>query len=154
MGYTHYWKVSKDIPETTWKLIARDARKVMHESSSILSSERGEKVVNASKIHFEGIGENAHETFLLLRTQVDFDFCKTAQKPYDVVVCAVLAIAFEHAPDYIKPSSDGKCEDWQAGVDLCASSGVKISDYTAERLRDLLGSYNPEPAIERPSNWP
>jgi hypothetical protein len=57
----------------------------------------------------------SHETFAIpLRVShlQDFDFCKTARKPYDVVVTGVLCILAEAGLDV---SSDGEAEDWEAG---------------------------------------
>ena len=36
-----------------------------------------------------------------------FSFCKTARKPYDVVVCATLIAIKHHLGDYVSVSSDG-----------------------------------------------
>ena len=47
-----------------------------------------------------------------------FDFCKTAWKPYDCVVTAILCRAKYHYGDSIKVSSDGYWSDWQTGRDL------------------------------------
>ena len=46
------------------------------------------------------------------------EFCKTNRKPYDLVVCAVLAIATQRAPGWLRiTSSDGDASDWQPAVD-------------------------------------
>jgi len=75
-----------------------------------------------------------HETFRLNRVMPDpttqpwrekyivrvrdyFAFCKTAQKPYDILVCAVLLIAKHVAPTAIDYSSDGDEEEWR-GAEL------------------------------------
>ena len=48
-----------------------------------------------------------------------FDFCKTAQKPYDAVVTAILIRAKVIYGDIVDIGSDGDWEtDWQAGRDL------------------------------------
>jgi hypothetical protein len=47
-------------------------------------------------------------------------FCKTARKPYDILVCVSL-LAFKHAfynPDVFSFSSDGDNADWQAAKNL------------------------------------
>lgn len=80
----------------------------------------------------------AHETFLLYCRLADyqhpewqsrmddvpetfaFDFCKTARKPYDVMVVAALCRMAECGEDTIRVSSDGKPEDWEAGARLAS----------------------------------
>jgi hypothetical protein len=76
-------------------------------------------------LYFNGIQENAHETFYferMLSTQRHvqyhdveqdkiFGFCKTAQKPYDIAVCSALIIAKKHFGSDIIISSDGEDED-------------------------------------------
>lgn len=50
-----------------------------------------------------------------------FDFTKTAQKPYDVVVTAILCRLAECGPDLVRVSSDGNEIDWVAGQMLASS---------------------------------
>lgn len=52
------------------------------------------------------MGEDSHETFSLTREAQDFEFCKTAQKPYDEVVVAVMTEARDINPSF-NPRSDG-----------------------------------------------
>jgi len=47
-----------------------------------------------------------------------FDFCKTAYKPYDVVVTAILIRAKQIYGSCVKISSDGDWHEWQAGREL------------------------------------
>jgi hypothetical protein len=57
----------------------------------------------------------AHETFYLAREceeDNDFQFCKTARKPYDWLVVAALLLAEKHCPGCWEISSDGSEEDW------------------------------------------
>lgn len=70
-------------------------------------------------ICFNGIGEDGHETFGL-RNHEDNGFCKTAQKPYDEVVGAVLLWAKYSHIDYIDVRTDGDRRDWQPAIDLIA----------------------------------
>jgi len=47
-------------------------------------------------------------------------FCKTARKPYDLLVCVSL-LAFKHAfdnPDVFSFSSDGDNAEWETSKDL------------------------------------
>jgi hypothetical protein len=81
-------------------------------------------------IRFNGIGSNGHETFHLPKTmepghpstgkKYRSNFCKTARKPYDAVVCAILLSMHKHAPGAWDIASDGDLhdEEWLAGVEL------------------------------------
>ena len=59
--------------------------------------------------HFSASGKNPNEIF---------DFCKTAHKPYDSVVTAILIRAKVIYGDCVEIRSDGNWSDWQAGRDL------------------------------------
>jgi hypothetical protein len=48
-----------------------------------------------------------------------FGFCKTAYRPYDLVVQVCLVIAAHHFGAGIAVSSDGSNEDWKDAVALC-----------------------------------
>lgn len=48
-----------------------------------------------------------------------FECCKTAFRPYDLVVTAFLIIAKHYLKDSIDVSSDGKMENWIEGMMLC-----------------------------------
>lgn len=75
--------------------------------------------VSDEMIRFNGVGNEGHETFILFKkkpaaspfTQSGeyFYFCKTAHKPYDLVVGLILLAAAKNAPGVLNISSDG---DW------------------------------------------
>ncbi len=80
-------------------------------------------VVDDEMIHFNGVGEDGHETFVVMRARdSDFSFCKTAQKPYDAIVTAVLCLAYTIAPGVLKISSDGRSEEWATGLALAKAA--------------------------------
>lgn len=71
-----------------------------------------------------------HETFLLERSPrregweredypYGFDFCKTARKPYDQVVTAVLILCERFCPNWRDITSDGTPADWEPALELC-----------------------------------
>lgn len=75
----------------------------------------------AERIWIDGTGPEGtdlgHESFLLPRTK-DRTFCKTARKPYDLVVCAVLAVAQMVAgAEAIEVTSNGDTDDWWPAVE-------------------------------------
>jgi hypothetical protein len=82
-------------------------------------------------------GERSHETFLLKPEATGFAFCKTARKPYDKVVTAILlrasqlagsgiciksvspyGIGDDYEADSVNRSSDGLWEEWEQGRDM------------------------------------
>jgi len=71
-----------------------------------LSDEPGRPIINDKKIAFNGVGEDGHESLVIHKVGCEFEFCKTARKPYDEVVVAVLKVAREVNP-WMELSSDG-----------------------------------------------
>lgn len=71
-----------------------------------------------------------HETFVLKRTiPADayrpandkgeaFDCCKTAMKPYDLMVTAMLIVVDNDCAGAVRVSSDGARDDWTRGLEL------------------------------------
>lgn len=114
MGYTHYWK-----NETGYVIDLFTFAKFVEEVKQITATaqEAGialEEEYTENEIIINGVGDNSHETFVFTRTPEEFEFCKTAGKPYDTVVTAILI----HAKKNFKPiiiNSDGNWNDWQGG---------------------------------------
>jgi hypothetical protein len=85
-------------------------------------------VADDAMIRFNGVDDDGHETFVLMRSDVPasylenknevFGFCKTARKPYDKYVTAVLLLAKLYLQDEIRISSDGDIADWKEGQKL------------------------------------
>lgn len=83
--------------------------------------------VSISEVRFNGIDENGHETFLINLNATSskqddgtvFACCKTAQKPYDLLVTASLIAAKKHLGNDIRVASDGDDTDWEEARDLC-----------------------------------
>ena len=130
MGYTHYWTRKKlVIDNSTWAAIERDVRelfKLLPAEAPTLTLVREydepgtEPLVNGALICFNGEGELGHETFYFPRTDTsDFGFCKTARKPYDLAVQAVLRIIAHHEPSVVL-SSDGEEGAFVEGERLAA----------------------------------
>jgi hypothetical protein len=135
MGYTHYWYQKGNVAPEVWgkiteaveKIIAAKPKvKIRREYNSISSP-----LINEQEISFNGIGDLGHETFWLTREQQPtpqwqarphlgtFSFCKTANKPYDLLVCATLLIAKCYADDVFTLASDGEWErEWEQAKKL------------------------------------
>lgn len=124
MGYTHYWNRKYSlIPDDKWKELTEFAKALFKNQSDILAGGDGEgkPSITRAAISFNGIGDESHETCYLPRVgELDrFDFCKTARKPYDAAVVAMLIRASKLG--LITWSSDGDTEEHAAGIALEAS---------------------------------
>ena len=121
MGYTHYFEKKNGLKNSKFLDFIGDLRKVLKDTEGVLQFEYDEAKpiqVSVKGVRFNGIGDDGHETFLLTPTASDFDFCKTACKPYDKYVVASLALAKYHFGEDIQVSSDGEAEDWEEGLAL------------------------------------
>ena len=106
--------------------------------------------ITDEEIRFNGReeGDRGHETFSLqrksdkrledyasrLNRKYIFDFCKTARKPYDIVVCCLLIILKHRLGNMIEIGSDGKDGtdtggeyhevdgSWSNAIKLCAEN--------------------------------
>lgn len=110
MGYTHYWKqVGENPDDSQWEAICAEAQRVIDSANHPIAGwdGDGEPEINDSYISLNGCGEDSHETFRLHRVDADFEFCKTARKPYDATVVAILRAAKRFAPGWLNLSSDG-----------------------------------------------
>ena len=125
MGYSHYFEQMKPAEPAAWQAICDDFRKMM--ATALLSQplpiqrddeDGGQPLVDDTYIVFNGIGNNGHETMVLQREGFDFQCCKTARKPYDRAVTALLILADFHSPDTWVVTSDGEPDDWQEGLEL------------------------------------
>lgn len=114
MGYTRYWKRTdkKITPEfiSEVKEILNDCKELGITIRNALGED--EPIVNENEIAFNGDAEQNldHETFVITNTPTDFDFCKTARKPYDYAVRETLKVA-EEMGLVTDVSSDGENEE-------------------------------------------
>ena len=145
MGYTHYFKRKPTLEKEPFNKFIEDVKQIFaHAKRSkkvTLVNGAGEKgtkpIANEKVISFNGVDngkiDNSHETMqiplVLNRANYDkgpllFDFCKTARKPYDKYVTAVL-VAFKHHFPHAEISSDGDKEDFESGQKIC----IKLFGY-------------------------
>lgn len=131
MGYTHYWRRRKSIPQPVFNAIVRDFRKVM-----AAIEEKGVRVcggdgsgkphVGKDSVSLNGCGNESLETFSFPRIYKPmynpvanenndrlFDFTKTGQQPYDIAVTSFLLIARRHIGDSLVVTTDGEDADWK-----------------------------------------
>ena len=99
MGYTHYWSNDRSFTAAEWREVQKVARKVIKTAKAqgialqFESDNSRPPFVGHDVIRFNGPGDDGHETFYLTRTADEFSFCKTARKPYDAAVVAILQAA-------------------------------------------------------------
>lgn len=138
MGYTHYWKKS-DTPQDAWDKLRADAERLIRATPVRIQFEYDDPAppeVSNTRIRFNGVGDYRHETFCLEKNEVEFDFFKTARKPYDVVVTAILACAKEHLGDGIKVSSDGDSSEWDEGLEFAKATLGRIVPFPCSESLD------------------
>lgn len=145
MGYTHYMSFKKDNSVTTnkkYQYAVRQCQKVIkgyNDNVKSIDKKHQDRLSGYSAhckvgdylgINFNGVGDLSHESFELrdyYKNNRDFEFCKTAEKPYDVVVVACLIVLNHYLGDNIQVSSDGKTYDWFDGLELASSIlGLKL----------------------------
>ena len=123
MGYTHYWGHA-GIDTETWKRITDDVEKILKTTRVPLLHEYDEPgtkpEVSEVQIFLNGVEDDGHGTFFLTPNSTNFEFCRTVQKPYDQVVCAILIVAAKHAE--IDVRSDGDVDDWKPGLALVTAA--------------------------------
>jgi hypothetical protein len=114
MGYTIYFRHNKGVPtDEQWNRIRAYAEDLFEKHAEIVCAEcdapEDPPIVNHKEVWFNGKGEDSHETFVLQRYQKpdQFNFCKTARKPYNIVVAEILLGVRAIAPDWLTISSDG-----------------------------------------------
>jgi len=109
MGYTHYFKHEK-VSKEVWADIVEDCFDACQSTEVSIIDDRDDSDPKFTKEHiwFNGINDDGYETFVLEKNGSDgFAFCKTARKPYDLLVCICLAIYNHHSPTTIDLNSDG-----------------------------------------------
>ena len=151
MGYTHYWRQLRDFTDTEWQELTRLTNLIIADNEGILSDgfgEGGKPEVNGEHIWFNGLGEDSHETFRITKKkpEEDFEFCKTARKPYDKYVVAVLCALYNlsnvppqrnrNAHPMRKITSDGNTADWTEGLFHAVRSTRREEMYCP--IRDCL----------------
>lgn len=136
MGYTHYWTLSKprgvtakNLEATYQKAIKACAKVVKAYNNGPIPREYRLSGYTAHTpigayggLNVNGREDLAHETFIMREHfgEESFAFCKTARKPYNIVVVACLAILKYYLKDAIEVSSDGDALDFKDGASLAS----------------------------------
>jgi len=101
MGYTNYWTQTRDFTNDEWTKVKREYDWLLE-----MDDQRTIKNETMSPDHdliiFNGKGELSHETMVIRKRKnnEDFQFCKTARKPYDIGVWHMLAFIKSNTEAY------------------------------------------------------
>lgn len=139
MGYTHYFRQNRAPTLDQWRAIAGGFKSLIghaEDAGDPLPIQReydevGAPEITEERIVFNGIGDAGHETMLLERDGRGFQFCKTARKPYDRAVIALLILADRCAPGCWQVSSDGDPQDWKPILDWMDGLGLGLFELPA-----------------------
>jgi hypothetical protein len=127
MGYTHYWYYQPNGDAAEQEAFAQAAHRILAYANFLESQGTiirgplgvGGAEITPSSVRFNGDRATGHdhETFSVEFGEVlprqGFNFCKTARKPYDTLVClSLLAFYDELGPDTFHYVSDGGNQEW------------------------------------------
>lgn len=134
MGYTHYFRQTRDLTFAEWANLTKAVDTLIKAARDVPVrfeyDSSDPPLLSDDMIRFNGVGDDGHETFILERikqaklnyeTQSVYDnegafsFCKTARKPYDFLVTASLLAAQHITGGAWNVSSDGDPTDWEDG---------------------------------------
>lgn len=136
MGYTHYWRLNREGNQEAYSAALVDIAEIVRHAPVPLGGgdcDVAEPVeLSDEAICFNGVGPDGHEPFVLMNRLAGteqaclapgwaFVFCKTAEKPYDVVVTAALCRLAEVGTNTVRVSSDSVARDWAAGRALASA---------------------------------
>lgn len=134
MGYTHYWTMTRDLTVDEWTEVQQDIGDILTYIENVSGvplgngegKRRSRPTMDAAGFMFNGIGDDAHETFGITRKRIKQweggtlggDFCKTARKPYDIAVTACLCYLDSCLePRGFDVSSDGHGRNFMDGLE-------------------------------------
>jgi hypothetical protein len=147
MGYTNYWSYDPQAEQfqEAWPKMVADAQRIAERAGVPLGDGLGEVYpmdnpmdpggrpeFGPDRIWLNGVERDSHETLLIEREPSErpswpgapggdryvWAFCKTARKPYDLVVGAILLRCAQLAPDAFVIGSDGEWNsEWKFGAE-------------------------------------
>lgn len=127
MGYSHYMFQRGMWSDARVRAAIRDMVEIVRRCEIPLAGPSGDPntvpLIRNLSIRFNGVGPDSHEEFWFGQGCTDPDsgfwFCKTAEKPYDVVVAACLLAAKHHLGRRVEISSDGDWEyEWSGAAEV------------------------------------
>jgi hypothetical protein len=137
MGYTTYYNF-KGVTQEQVRLGFDNARKtltdILKRYEDMIQYEYDDNApaeISRDGLRFNGIGEDGYETFVVANDGSGFNFCKTANKHYDIVVCECLLVLKCYIP-HMYLGSDGF---YAVGEDL------EMEGYWEEAIRNVERIY-------------
>ncbi len=120
MGYTHYWS-SRTIEPQVWGQITDAVARIIELAESrdiiVITGPDGTGRPEITKDLISLNGNPDHESLYIERGSPT-SFYKTAQKPYDDVVTAILAVVGHFTGGAFEVRSDGDAGEWSNGMKL------------------------------------
>lgn len=154
MGYTQYQTQKRSFTSDEWREVTADIREILSYVENMLGVPLGNGMgesgtrpdFNMKEIMFNGIGDDAHETFVLHRVRckeyeggtLGWSCTKTARKPYDVAVTACLCYLASVTETHTV-SSDGQGSDFMLGLDAARkalSRKANVLDIPIDIMRE------------------
>lgn len=166
MGYTHSWRRERDLDATKFAAAVEDCGRVLaleHSKGVGIAGPMGDGVAELEPlgvIAFNGKGDDSYESFVVERVVepgsrlhgldeglegMEFAFCKTAHRPYDLAVMTCLMVLKHHLGRAIRIGSDGGIDDWLPAIGL-AEVLLDVKFGTLEFADDGGGWQSLEPA--------
>lgn len=137
MGYTRYWKCSENKYDQEIIDTINNIIKIADEDFGIAlrsGDGTGSPIVNLECISINGDGYNDldYESFVIINGEADgFNFCKTARKPYDIAINAILQYLDDEGIVY-NITSDGPNMEKHASELLKKATKTNDRRYTLE----------------------
>ncbi len=137
MGYTHYWTQTRDLDAEEFAQVSADVLAILADAQHRYeiaicdgaATPHSRPEVSGDRLAFNGtdVDDRGHDTFELFRVRsadphfgaeyLGWDSCKTARKPYDTAVTAVLCYLASVVESH-SVTSDGAGRDFLAGLEL------------------------------------
>lgn len=121
--YTHYWTYNKSYnDEKQFAKAVEEIKRLLaaKELKDIPLCGRADDeaaILQEDQVFLNGVGDDGHEDFCVYVDEPKWDFCKTARKPYDLVVMLCL-IAFANNLSSFTFRSDGCVWEWLPAIKL------------------------------------
>lgn len=135
MGYTHYFELKRKATEEEIEKVLEEVKNMVKHlpkssptAGGYYSDDPlkicggmgvGKPTFSKEMINFNGDESEGldHETFHIEFNKPKWDFCKTARKPYDMLVCLCL-ISLKNNIEGFTFSSDGVLDDWEPAFEF------------------------------------
>lgn len=144
MGYTHYFTPKKSSQEkfNEFVMACKKLHKALPKDIKICGGNGdGRPIFRNDLVCFNGDGSKDldHERFYVEYLNDEWSFCKTASKPYDLLVCACLIAAKEILN--FEVTSDGDFEDWKPAIKFYLDTLYSGKELDEMQMRKILPEF-------------